>query len=171
MSERRGVRPRELQLPAGAKDGLAQTEYSLRQGRPGRGHGIEHLDWGNRVRLLLAPFGSYPDLKIFKQWFVGQGILIPWPDNSKWTVEYSDIRSLSLEQVRQLKEVSPVVSDPDLYFAHVSFFCIRGTKEISASKAIEGKAFFYYRLKPETNEFEFQKFSCDSKKLGKRGKW
>ena len=109
-------------------------------------------DWGNRVRLLELPFGFHPDFEIFKQWFVGQVILIPWADNQSWTVNYSDIRSLSLE------EVSKKVSDPNLYFANLSFLCIRGEREISVSNAIEGKIFFYYRLKPEQNGFEFQKF-------------
>src|ERR1035437_3286637 len=127
--------------------------------------------WGNRVRLLQLPFDFYPDFEIFKQWFVGQVILIPWADNQSWTVEYSDIRSLSLEEVRQLKEVTKKVSDPNLYFAYLSFLCIRGEREISVSNAIEGKVFFYYRLKPGQNEFEFQKFIYDPKKLGKRGKW
>jgi hypothetical protein len=128
-------------------------------------------DWGNRVRLLQLPFGFHPDFEIFKQWLVGQVILIPWMDNQSWTVEHSDIRSLSLEQVRQLNEVSEKVSDPNLYFACLSFLCIRGEKEIRASNAIEGKFSFYYRLNPEQKKFEFQKFICDPKKLGKRGKW
>lgn len=128
-------------------------------------------DWGNRARLLQLPFGFHPDLETFKQWFVRQEILIPWADNQKWTIEYSDIRSFSLEQVRQLKEVSEKVSGPNLYFANLSFLCIRGEMEVSASNAVEGKAIFYYRVKPEQNKFEFLKFSYDSKTLGKRGKW
>ncbi len=70
-----------------------------------------------------------------------------------------------------MEEVSKKVSDPNLYFANLSFLCIRGEREISVSNAIEGKIFFYYRLKPEQNGFEFQKFIYDPKKLGKRGKW
>ena len=128
-------------------------------------------DWGNQVRLLSLPFGIYPDLKIFKQWFVGQEILIPWADNQKWTVEYSDIRSFSLEQVRQLSEVNKTISDSSLYFSLLSFLCIRGEREISASKAMEGKIIICYRINPVTNGFEFQKFSYNPKDIGKRGAW
>ncbi|HTA94658.1 MAG TPA: hypothetical protein VK769_00895 [Verrucomicrobiae bacterium] len=127
--------------------------------------------WGNRVRLLELPFGVHPDIEVFKNWFVGRQLIIPWHENEKWTIEYSDIRGLSLEQVRQLKDVSRSVSDPNLYFAHLSFLCIQGSKEISVSKAIEGKMIIYYRLHSDTNELEFQKFSYNPKELGKRGKW
>jgi hypothetical protein len=127
--------------------------------------------WGDCVRLLSLPFGVYPDPEVFKNWFVGRQITIPWQEKEKWTVEYSDIRGLSLEQVQQLKDVSQSVSDPNLYFARLSFLCIQGSKEISASKAIEGKIIIYYRLHPDSNEFEFRKFSCNPKDLEKRGKW
>lgn len=127
--------------------------------------------WGNCVRLLSLPFGIYPDAEVFKNWFVGRQLIIPWHDNDKWTVEYPDIREFSLEQVRQLKDVSQSVSDPDLYFARLRFLCIQGSKEISAAKAVEGKIIIYYRLHADTNEFKFQKFSYNPKELGKRGKW
>jgi hypothetical protein len=128
-------------------------------------------NWGSCVRLLSLPFGVYPDAEVFKNWFVGRQITIPWQEKRKWTVEYSDIRGLSLEQVRQLKDVSQSVSDPNLYFARLSFLCIQGSKEISASKAIEGKIIIYYRLHPDSKEFEFQKFSYNPKEFVKRGKW
>jgi len=133
--------------------------------------GAAEYHWSNRVRLLELSFGIYPDIEVFKNWFVGRQLVIPWHDNEKWKVEYSDIRGLSLEQVRQLKDVSQSVSDPNLYFARLSFLCIQGSKEISVSKAVEGEIIIYYRLHPNTNEFEFIKFSYSPKKLGKRGKW
>ena len=129
--------------------------------------------WGNRVRLLSLPFGIYPDVEVFKHWLVGQQIIIPWGVgcDEKWTIEYSEIRGLSLEQVDQLKNVSHKVLEPDLYFANLNFLCIHGSKEISATKAIEGKASIYYRLHPEIREFEFKKFFYRPQDLGKRGKW
>ena len=45
--------------------------------------GAAEYDRGNQVRLLSLPFGIYPDLKVFKQWFVGREILIPWANNQK----------------------------------------------------------------------------------------
>ena len=132
----------------------------------------EH-NWGNCVRLLSLPFGIYPDIEIFKHWLVGQQIVVPWGVgcDEKWTIEYSEIRGLPLEQVYQLKNASWKVLDPNLYFAKLSFLCIYGSKEISATKAIEGKISIYYRLRPETGEFEFKKFSYHPQDLGKRGKW
>ena len=129
--------------------------------------------WGNCVRLLSLPFGIYPDIEIFKHWLVGQQIVVPWGVgcDEKWTIEYSEIRGLPLEQVYQLKNASWKVLDPNLYFAKLSFLCIYGSKEISATKAIEGKISIYYRLRPETGEFEFKKFSYHPQDLGKRGKW
>src|ERR1700733_7669369 len=47
--------------------------------------------WGNRVRLLSLPFGIYPDIEVFKNWFVGKHLAIPWHSNEKWAIEYSDI--------------------------------------------------------------------------------
>ena len=129
--------------------------------------------WGNCARLLSLPFGIYPDIEIFKHWLVGQQIVVPWGVgcDEKWTIEYSEIRGLPLEQVYQLKNASWKVEDPNLYFAKLSFLCIYGSKEISATKAIEGKISIYYRLRPETGEFEFKKFSYHPQDLGKRGKW
>ena len=126
---------------------------------------------GDLVRHLQFPFGFHPDIKIFKKWFVGQKILMPWAENCSWIVEDSDIRSFSLEQIHLLKDAVKTVLDSSLYFGCVSFLLIRGQKEISASNAIEGKAVFHYRLHSETDEFQFLKFHCDNKKLGKRGKW
>jgi hypothetical protein len=129
--------------------------------------------WGNRVRLLSLPFGIYPEIEAFKHWLAGQQIVVPWGIGSdeKWTIEYSEIKGLSLEQVHQLKNVSEKVLDPNLYFANLNFLCIYGSKEISATKAIEGKISIYYRLHPETGGFEFKKFFYRPQDLGKRGKW
>jgi hypothetical protein len=126
---------------------------------------------GSSANILSLPFGIYPDLGIFKKWFVGQEILIPWAGNQKWTVELPDIRSLSLKQVRQLKDVNAKISDSNLYVANVSFLCIRGDKEISASKAMDGEVVICYRIDPITSNFEFQQFGYSPKKIGKRGKW
>ena len=127
--------------------------------------------WGNRIRLLSLPFGVYPDIEAFKQWFSGQQILIPWAGDEKWTIKYSEIRGLSLEQVQPVKNVKESISEANLYFAVLNFLCIQGSLEISAAKAVEGKVIIFYRINPETGEFQFQKFSCNPKHLGKRGKW
>jgi len=126
---------------------------------------------GNRVRLLSLPFGAHPEMESFKRWFAGQQIEIPWACNEKWIIDYSEIRELSLEQVCPLKDVSRTISDPSLYIASLNILCIRGSAEISASNAMEGKILIVYRIHPVTNEFEFKKFSYNPKHLGKRGRW
>ena len=130
-------------------------------------------NWGNRVRLLSLPFGIYPEVEAFKHWLAGQQIVVPWGIGSdeKWIIEYSEIKGLSLEQVHQLKNVSEKVLDPNLYSANLSLLCVYGSKEISATKAIEGKISICYRIHPETGEFEFKKFFYRPQNLGKRGKW
>ncbi len=130
-------------------------------------------DWGNRIRLLSLPFGIYPNMEVFKQWLAGQQIVVPWGIgcDEKWTIECSQIRELSLEQVHKLKAVTETVSDPNLYVAYLSFLCIRGPREISASKGIEAKAFACYLLRPETGGFEFQRFWHLPKDVQKRGQW
>ena len=128
---------------------------------------------GNCVRLLALPFGICPEIEVFKHWLAGQQIVVPWGIGSdeKWTIEYSEIKGLSLEQVHRLKNVREKISDPNLYFAILNFLCIYGSKEISATKAIEGKISIYYRLHLESGEFEFKKFFYRPQDLGKRGKW
>jgi hypothetical protein len=127
--------------------------------------------WGNRVRLLALPFGVCPDIEILQQWFTGRQLSIPWADDEKWTIGHSDVRELSLEDVRQSSEGGGSIQEPNLYLARLRFLCIQGSNEISASKAIEGNIYIYYRLNPCTNGFEFQKFGYDPKKLVKRGRW
>ncbi|HEY4952047.1 MAG TPA: hypothetical protein VII71_01515, partial [Verrucomicrobiae bacterium] len=115
-------------------------------------------EWGDRVRHLQFPFGFHPDIKTLKNWFVGQEILIPWANNQKWKVQSSDIRSLSIDEVRQLKGVNMKISDPNLYVTRINFLCIRGNKEISASKAIDGEIVICYRVDPTAGTFEFRQF-------------
>jgi hypothetical protein len=128
-------------------------------------------DWGNHARLLGFPFGFHPDLETFKQWFVGHEINIPWADNEKWKIKSADIRSLSLVEVKQLKNVNAKISNPNLYVTRINFLCIRGNKEISVSKAMDGEIVICYRVDPTIGNFEFRQFKYSQKKIGKRGKW
>jgi hypothetical protein len=130
-------------------------------------------EWGNRVRLLELPFDTHPEAESGRQWLVGQQIAVPWGvgSDASWTIEHSEIREFSLISGGQYKPAAPRVVDPNLYVLHFSFLCIHGTQEISASKAIEGKAFFIYRRLPESGEFILQKFYCRPQDLGKRGLW
>ena len=130
-------------------------------------------EWENRVRLLELPFGVYPEAQVFKQWLTGQKIALSWGIDSEahWTIDYPGIREFSLEQVHQSITASKTVSDPSLYFAYFRFLFIRGPKEISASKAVEGNGFIHYRVHPEENQFEFQKFWYRPQDLEKCGNW
>jgi len=143
---------------------------------------LAHQDWkelispaeyhsGNCVRLLSVPFGKHPDIELFKRWFTGQQIEVPWAVTERWIIDHSDIRSLSLEQVHQVKVVSPTVLGSNFYLAVLRFLFIRGPHEISASKAMDGRMQVHYQIHLVTNNFKFQKFSCNPKDLGKRGKW
>ena len=130
-------------------------------------------DWGDCVRLLTLPFGTHPEVELMRQWMGGQQIIIPWGvgNDDKSTIDPLKIRELSLQYVRQLKEVSKAVADPNLYFAGLDFLYIQGPKEISASKAIRGRVSVIYRIMPDTKEFQFQRFICRPQDLVKCGKW
>ncbi|HTI99343.1 MAG TPA: hypothetical protein VL527_10715 [Dongiaceae bacterium] len=128
---------------------------------------------GNRVQLLALPFGTHPDLEQITDWLDGYEITVPWAvgADAGWTIRPAELRGLSLEQVHQLQTINRKVTDPNQYLARLHFLCIHGGKEISATKAIEGKILLYYRRHPDTGRFSFERFICRPQDLEKRGKW
>lgn len=128
---------------------------------------------GNRVRLLALPFGTHPDLEQIVGWLDGSKITVPWAAgaDATWAMQTAELRGLSLEEVLQLKTINAKITDPNQYLARLHFLCISGGKEISTTKAIEGKILLYYRRHPDTGKFSFERFVCRPQDLEKRGKW
>jgi hypothetical protein len=126
--------------------------------------------WGNRIRFLLLPFGICPEISLFKKWFSGQQLILPWKTmpEEKWTIKPQEIKDLSIVFIYPLQTVP---NDPDLYFGSLSFLAVKGPKEISISKAVEARVFVSYRVTPEAGEFKFHKFWYLPKDIKKRGKW
>jgi hypothetical protein len=126
-----------------------------------------------RARVLSLPFKGHPDVELIKTWLCGKTFPIPWrlDENSEWTVDRSEIRELSIEQVYPANQTDQSPSEVDLPFALISFLLIRGPREISASMAMEGKACVHYFADSVTSQFHLKKIVSRPEWLKKRGHW